>query len=255
MSKPADDVPDLVLPTRAKPAAAEQNGPPSSKVGPKPRPSQQNLAAQRAAPKQSGMQVAGKAGPPSQRSMPAQPNAPPPSSKRGYLGDEAPASLQGVAMGGEDDDPFADDDQPGLDLAVEKKESVRDMRAHVMAPEVPQPGEPGAVIADGTPVKVKREPTPAEKLGAFGDVPTAKQPWNWPIYAVMVLKRQNELRAELAEKRAERSPEVPLYEEALNAYDKATFARGAVMIAGVLLLFMLALLSPVIVRFWKLAMD
>lgn len=84
---------------------------------------------------------------------------------------------------------------------------------------------------------IARYPAPPEKL------------WKLPEYAGRVLLRQFELRQDLVSLRRRRSPDVPLYEAALRAYEPKAFQTGLLLGLSAFVLLGLVVFSPVIVRF------
>jgi hypothetical protein len=72
---------------------------------------------------------------------------------------------------------------------------------------------------------------------------------NAPVYAIRVVMRQFELRTDLESLRRRRSPDVPLYEAALRAYDARTFRLGMAITCAALLLATVLFFMPVILRF------
>ena len=98
-----------------------------------------------------------------------------------------------------------------------------------VAPGPPPPPDPAAIIA--------RFPPPPAKV------------WEAPGYAMKVLWRQFEPRQDLTSLRNRRSPDVPLYERALRAYDTKTFALGLAITCAGLALASLIFFLPVILRF------
>lgn len=69
------------------------------------------------------------------------------------------------------------------------------------------------------------------------------------MYAVRVALRQIELRTDLESLRRRRSPDVPLYEAALEAYEPKTFRLGMAMSCAALTLATFIFFLPVILRF------
>ena len=63
--------------------------------------------------------------------------------------------------------------------------------------------------------------------------------------------RQFELRNELESLRRRRSPDVPLYEAALRAYDPKTFRLGIAINCAVFALAAFIFFLPVIIRFMR----
>jgi hypothetical protein len=72
-----------------------------------------------------------------------------------------------------------------------------------------------------------------------------------PMYAARVVMRQLELRSELESLRRRRSPDVPLYEAALRAYDAKTFRLGMAINCAALALATFIFFLPVIIRFMR----
>ena len=66
-----------------------------------------------------------------------------------------------------------------------------------------------------------------------------------------VLLRQLELRSELESLRRRRSPDVPLYESALRAYDAKTFRLGIAIGGAILAVATFIFFLPVILRFMR----
>ena len=71
------------------------------------------------------------------------------------------------------------------------------------------------------------------------------------MYAVRVVLRQLELRTDLESLRRRRSPDVPLYEAALRAYDKKTFRLGMAINVAALTVATFIFFLPVIIRFMR----
>jgi hypothetical protein len=69
------------------------------------------------------------------------------------------------------------------------------------------------------------------------------------VYAVRVFLRQLELRTDLESLRRRRSPDVPLYEAALKAYEPKTFRRGLAITCALLAVATVIFFLPVILRF------
>lgn len=69
------------------------------------------------------------------------------------------------------------------------------------------------------------------------------------MYAVRVVLRQLELRTDLESLRRRRSPDVPLYEAALRAYDQKTFRLGMAINCAALAVATFIFFLPVIIRF------
>ena len=71
------------------------------------------------------------------------------------------------------------------------------------------------------------------------------------MYAIRVVMRQFELRTDLESLRRRRSPDVPLYEAALRAYDVKTFRLGMAINFAALTVATFIFFLPVILRFMR----
>jgi hypothetical protein len=107
--------------------------------------------------------------------------------------------------------------------------------AHANAPDEPPP----------PPAK----PTSAALIAKYPEPPRAVA--NAPVYAIKVFMRQLELRTDLESLRRRRSPDVPLYEAALKAYDPKTFRLGMAINIAALTLATFIFFLPVILRFMR----
>jgi hypothetical protein len=105
--------------------------------------------------------------------------------------------------------------------------------ARNMAPPEPPPPPP--------------KPTPAALIAKYPDAPVKVT--GTPMYALRVVWRQFELRTDLESLRRRRSPDVPLYEAALKAYDKKTFRLGIVLNCAIFTVASFIFFLPVILRF------
>ena len=92
-------------------------------------------------------------------------------------------------------------------------------------------------------------PTAAAVIARY-PIPPAEM-WRSPRYAISVIFRQLELRTDLESLRRRRSPDVPLYEAALRAYDAKTFRIGMSINLAILAFAMLIFFMPVIIRFTR----
>ncbi|MDB4942743.1 MAG: hypothetical protein JWP97_2277 [Labilithrix sp.] len=101
-------------------------------------------------------------------------------------------------------------------------------------------------IALGAPVLSNR-PSAASVIAKYPRAP--EKVWQTPKYAIQVLVRQFELRTDLESLRRRRSPDVPLYEGALRAYDHKTFRLGLSLLIAFSTVALLFFFSPVILRF------
>ncbi len=90
-------------------------------------------------------------------------------------------------------------------------------------------------------------PSGASVIARYPAPPTAS--WGAPAYAVRVLLRRYELRSELELLRRRRSPDVSLYEAALEAHDAKAYRNGLAIAAALLALATVLLFLPVILRF------
>jgi hypothetical protein len=155
-----------------------------------------------------------------------------------------------------DDDPF---DAPAPDGALELDLPVRsappappappeevpaaaaaEPPPPASAPAAPPPPPPGPAAPPPPPepaVILARYPSPPEKI------------WQAPLYTLRVLWRQLELRQDLAALRRGRSPDVRLYERALEVHDKRVFAIGLAVDVAVLVIATVLFFLPVILRF------
>ena len=93
------------------------------------------------------------------------------------------------------------------------------------------------------------KPTPAALIAKY-PAPPAKIA-NAPMYAVRVVMRQLELRTDLESLRRRRSPDVPLYEAALRAYDVKTFRLGMAINCAAFAVATFIFFLPVILRFMR----
>ncbi len=121
-------------------------------------------------------------------------------------------------------DPALRASPPASDPALQSQPQI-----HQVAP--PRPQDPAALIA--------RYPVPPEKV------------WEAPAYALKVLWRQLELRQDLATLRKRRSPDVRLYERALQTHDEKTFALGLAITCAGLAFATFVFFLPVILRFLR----
>lgn len=105
--------------------------------------------------------------------------------------------------------------------------------------EPPPPVKPGVEVpkVDAAAAAIAKYPPPPGKA------------WHAPVYACKVLWRQLELRQDLESLRRRRSPDVPLYERALQAHDKRSFAIGLAVVCAALAITTVLFFMPVILRF------
>lgn len=154
------------------------------------------------------------------------------------------------------DRSFGDDDALEGDLAGNALEL--DMPARAPAPAPPPSPEP-APPSEPAPVEVAPEPPPSARVVAPASPepaaiiarypPPPAKPWETPLYALKVLWRQLELRQDLATLRKRRSPDVPLYERALQVHDHRAFAMGLAIDLVALTVATVLFFMPVILRF------
>lgn len=126
----------------------------------------------------------------------------------------------------------------------------------VSSPPPPSPSDP-RVAADGSPDEAPRsqptvaqppaKPTPAAVIAGFPAPPSSLV--GAPAYAVRVVLRQLELRTDLESLRRRRSPDVSLYEAALQAYEPRAFRLGMAITCVLLALLTIVFFMPVILRF------
>ena len=116
--------------------------------------------------------------------------------------------------------------------APSSSRGVEDESGPQLAPQPPPPpAKPTAAAV------IAKYPFPPTKIGQA------------PMYAVRVILRQLELRTDLESLRRRRSPDVPLYEAALKAYDAKTFRLGMAINCAALAVATLIFFLPVIIRF------
>ena len=151
---------------------------------------------------------------------------------RGGMASGAPPSSNPGALGG----AGATSGKVSLPPSQERM-PASSSRAPAAGPDGARAGEPAAPPT----------PTPAPVVAKYPDPPA--KVWETPVYFIRVLLRQLELRQDLTALRRRRSPDVRLYEAALGAHDKKTYALGmAITIAGVIVAAFLFFL-PVFKRF------
>lgn len=105
------------------------------------------------------------------------------------------------------------------------------------------PTAPTAPMAPPPPAR----PTAAAVIAKYPSPPTKIT--QAPMYTVRVILRQLELRTDLESLRRRRSPDVPLYEAALRAYDTKTFRLGLAINCAVLAIATFVFFLPVLIRF------
>lgn len=112
-------------------------------------------------------------------------------------------------------------------------------------PEAPSAPAPASASAPAPPP----ERDPAAIIAGYPPPPS--EAWRAPVYALHVIRRQLELRQDLAALRRRRSPDVALYERALGVHDARTFARGLALACAGLALATFLVFLPVIVRMFR----
>lgn len=147
----------------------------------------------------------------------------PPSSSRGVSGGQA-----SPLSGGEGHHGFAPP-APSSTSGLDDPSGPHSAPTAAMPPMAPPKPTAAAVIA--------KYPAPPTKITQA------------PMYAVRVILRQLELRTDLESLRRRRSPDVPLYEAALRAYDTKTFRLGVAINCAVLALATFVFFLPVMIRF------
>ena len=118
-----------------------------------------------------------------------------------------------------------------------------------MAPDPHSSGRLPADSARQLPPEPPAKPTPAAVIAKYPVPPQSIA--NAPMYALRVVMRQFELRTDLESLRRRRSPDVPLYEAALRAYDVKTFRLGMAINFAALTVAMFIFFLPVILRFMR----
>jgi hypothetical protein len=118
----------------------------------------------------------------------------------------------------------------------------------------PPPPHGGAQPSHAPPQAAQPPPPPARPTAAaviakYPDPPP--EVWRAPKYALRVILRQLELRSELESLRRRRSPDVPLYEAALWAYDRRTFRLGMAINFAVFFVATFIFFLPVTLRFLR----
>lgn len=119
--------------------------------------------------------------------------------------------------------------------------TMNDSGPHMSSPPSSPPGFP--VASHAPPARS----TAAAVIAKYPDPP--EQIWRAPKYALQVIWRQFELRNDLESLRRRRSPDVPLYEAALGAYDPKTFKLGLAIDIAILVVCTVLFFMPVILRF------
>lgn len=150
---------------------------------------------------------------------------PPPASEGGHDGFAPPPASSSAGAGGVAPGPQSSGQLPA---------------AHANGP-----GEVAHSMAPAPQVPAK--PTPAALIAKYPAPPAAVS--GAPMYAVRVIMRQLELRTDLESLRRRRSPDVPLYEAALRAYDAKTFRLGMAINCAALAVATILFFMPVILRF------
>ena len=174
----------------------------------------------KAPPRSSGSLPAGK---PSGQSQAVK--APPPPASEGHNGFAPPPASSSGTM--------APDPHSSGQLPASHGSGPEDSAPHLAPGPPPPPAKPtpAAVIA--------KYPAPPQSIA------------NAPMYAIRVVMRQFELRTDLESLRRRRSPDVPLYEAALRAYDVKTFRLGMAINFAALTVATFIFFLPVILRFMR----
>jgi hypothetical protein len=103
------------------------------------------------------------------------------------------------------------------------------------------------MVEQAPPPPAPEPPNPAAAMVAKYP-PPPRAVWEAPVYACKVLWRQFELRQDLESLRRRRSPDVPLYEAALRAYEKKSFNVGLALTIAAMVLATFIFFLPVIIR-------
>jgi hypothetical protein len=154
----------------------------------------------------------------------------PPSSSRGASGAHAPAA------------PPGDEGHHGFAPPAPSSASGLDDPSGPHSAPLP-PSAQSAQMAPPPPAR----PTAAAVIAKYPYPPTKIT--QAPMYTVRVILRQLELRTDLESLRRRRSPDVPLYEAALRAYDTRTFRLGMAINCAVLAIATFVFFLPVMIRF------
>lgn len=118
--------------------------------------------------------------------------------------------------------------------------------AHAASPPASGPRAPQGVYGGAPP---PARPTGAAVIAKYPAPP--EKIHHAPMYAIRVVLRQLELRSDLESLRRRRSPDVPLYEAALGAYEPKTFRLGMALNCAALAIATFIFFLPVIIRFMR----
>jgi hypothetical protein len=152
--------------------------------------------------------------------------------------------------------PTAPASHPGVDGAAPPSSSGRGMTTSLgpgSSGQLPAaPGSDPRVAAEGSGPALPAVPSKPSSASLIAKYPESPEKiWQAPMYAIRVVMRQFELRSDLESLRRRRSPDVPLYEAALRAYDPKTFKLGLVINCAAFTILTLLFFSPVFIRFLR----
>lgn len=216
-----DDVPDLDLVDTKGPAAA-----PAKQAAPSFESQGRTLDDDFADDVSPDLELDVPTGHSSQRSLPAAPPEPPPPPPAQSKKPAPPSASQKPP-------PSSSGKLPSLASSSQRLPAVEASEPQLAAAPPPPPPPP----PKPTPAAiVAKYPLPPEKI------------WEAPLYAWKVVYRQLELRQDLASLRKRRSPDVPLYEAALKAHDRKTFALGVALTCAGLVVAGFVFCLPMIIR-------
>jgi hypothetical protein len=160
--------------------------------------------------------------------------------QKGSVSATRPSAAPSLYEGAND---FDDDVEKGSSLELDRPDLADSTTRPALSGIDSLPVAPRAVASfsgrtsDAAALSIARYPRAPERL------------WATPKYAWLVVLRQVELRRDLAALRHRRSPDVPLYEAALVAYNRRAFRRGALLGGALVLAAAVLFFMPVILRF------
>ncbi len=157
----------------------------------------------------------------------------------------APISSQAPRISGSHPAASISGTQPAAAPISSPQVSMQAQHQMSAPPQPPTPTPRAAPIPKAPPPP----PTAAQVVAKY---PVPPEPiWQAPVYFWKVVYRQLELRQDLESLRKRRSPDVPLYEAALQAHDRKTFTTGLAISAAAFVLAMLIFFIPVFLRFLR----
>lgn len=142
--------------------------------------------------------------------------------------------------------------RPGSDPSMAHQQSTPN---HMAPPSsspvaVQQPQQPPPSMGYAPPPAPIAPPGPPDAVMMIARYPAPpREWWRTPAYAIRVLYRQFELRQDIDALKKKRSPDVPLYERALNTHDGTKFAIGMAINIALFMVATTLFFLPVIKRF------